>query len=603
MHEKSERPIGRSLKPLREALPFLLRYKNKLLLALFFLLASTLAALAMPIAISSMIDHGFTAEGSGSINQYFIALLFLSVLFAVFAALRFYIVMWIGERVVADIRNKLYQHAITLSPSFYETTQTGEVMSRLTTDTTLVQSVFGAGLSIALRSIVMLVGALIMLFITSAKLTSLLFLLIPVVVIPVLIYGRKVRKLSRASQDRVADASSHAGETLNAVHIIQAFTLENFQSLKFGKIVEAAFMTARRRILMSSLLSASIVMAAFGAIVCVLWIGAKEVINGTISPGTLGQFLMYATYVAGTTTALGEVWSDVQRAAGAMERLIELLHSESTIRTPVDPIPFSANRGKIDIHNIDFFYPSRPDHPALQNFSLEVRPGEAVALVGPSGAGKSTVFQMLLRFYDPQAGKILIDDVDIKLANLNEVRSRIGIVPQSTVLFAHDAMENIRLGRPEASDDEVIKAAQAAIADDFIQRLPQGYDTFLGEKGARLSGGQQQRIAIARAILKNPPILLLDEATSSLDAESEQLVQEALEHLVEDRTTIVIAHRLATVKKADRIIVMNEGRIVDEGHHEQLMGKDGLYARLAELQFGKFGDGLQVVSDKEVASG
>ena len=602
MREDSDRPIGRSLKPLRAGLPFLLNYKFELSLALFFLLAATLAALGMPIAVRSVIDHGFSTEGNASINRYFINLLLLAALFAVFAALRFYIVMWIGERVVADIRNRLYQHIITLPPSFYETTQTGEVMSRITTDTTLVQSIFGSGLSIALRSVVMLVGALIMLFITSAKLTSLLFLLIPVVVIPVLIYGRKVRSLSRASQDRIADTSSQAGETLNAVHIIQAFTLENFQSLKFAQTVEAAFTTAKRRIQMSALLSASIVLITFSSIVCVLWVGAKEVINGTLSLGTLGQFLMYATYVAGTTMALGEVWSEAQRAAGAMERIIELMHAESNIKTPVDPIPFSTNRGKITVQDILFHYPSRPDHPALQHFSLDVRPGEAVALVGPSGAGKSTVFQMLLRFYDPQSGKILIDNVDIKLANLKEVRSRIGIVPQSTVLFAHNVMENIRLGRPEASDDEVIMAARAAIADDFIQRLPQGYETFLGEKGARLSGGQQQRIAIARAILKNPPILFLDEATNSLDAESEKLVQEALEHLVEDRTTIVIAHRFATVKKADRIIVMNEGRIVDEGHHEQLLRKDGLYAKLAELQFGMMADALQVITDKEAVS-
>ena len=583
----SERPASRNLKPLRAAFPFLLKYKSRLYLALLFLVIAAIAALGMPVALRAVIDYGFSTDRVGTIDIYFVDLLLLAATYAIFAALRFYTVMWIGERVVADIRNKVYAHVVTLSPSFYETTRIGEVLSRLTTDTTLVQTVFGAGMSIALRSAVTLIGAFIMLFITSPKLTSLLFLLLPVVVLPVLMYGRKVRRLSRASQDKIADLSGLADETLNAIHIIQAYTLEKFRSKRFSDAIERAFETATRRILMSSLLSATIVLTAFSAIVCVLWIGAREVISGSMTPGTLGQFLLYATFVAGTTMALGEVWSDVQRAAGAMERLLELLGSTSNVFSPANPAKFMVNQGALAIENVTFSYPSRPEHPSLINFSLRINSGETIALVGPSGAGKSTVFQLLMRFYDPQSGSIVFDGIDIKTANLTEVRSRIGIVPQNTVLFAATAMENIRLGRPEASNEDVINAAKAAFADAFIRELPEGYDTFLGEKGARLSGGQQQRIAIARAILKNPPVLLLDEATSSLDAESEKQVQEALEHLMRNRTTIVIAHRLATVKQVDRIIVMEAGTIVDEGNHEHLLKADGLYARLAELQFGE----------------
>jgi ATP-binding cassette, subfamily B, bacterial len=587
MKDNSERPTTKDLNPLKSALPFLMRYRLRLLFAITVLLIAAIALLAMPVALREVIDNGFSSDRIGSLNKYFLQLLLLAGVFAIFAALRFYTVMWIGERIVADIRRQVYQHVITLSPSFYETTRAGEILTRLTTDTTLVQTVFGAGMSIAVRSVVMLIGAFVMLFITSAKLTILLFLLIPVVVLPVFIYGKRVRKLSRASQDKIADLGGVADETLNNIHIVQAYTLEKLQTNKFSNLVEIAFQTARSRIVMSSILSASMVLIAFSAIVCVLWIGAKEVMNGGMTPGTLGQFLLYATIVAGTTMALGEVWSDVQRAAGAMERLLELLGAKSNIQLPVHPISFSENRGKINLEKISFSYPSRLEQSALVDFSLQVNPGETIALVGPSGAGKSTVFQLLSRFYDPQSGRIILDGVDIRTANLYQLRQRIGIVPQNTVLFADSAMENIRLGKPDATDDEVITAAKIAIADDFICRLPEGYNTFLGEKGVRLSGGQQQRLAIARAILKNPPVLLLDEATSSLDSESEKLVQEALEHLMVDRTTIVIAHRLATVKKVDRIIVMAEGKIVDEGDHNYLIKNDGLYSRLAKLQFGR----------------
>jgi len=581
-----DRPKATSLKPIRQVVPFLRPYQGRLLIALACLVIAAASALGMPIAIRYAIDYGFSNADTATINRYFLALLLMSLAYALFSAARFYFVMWIGERVVADIRARVYRHVIRMSPEFFEVTRTGEVLSRLTTDTTLVQSVVGAGMSIALRSSFMLLGGLFMLFITSARLTVLILVLVPLVVFPILLYGRKIRRLSRASQDRIADASSIAGESLNAIQIVQAFTLEAFQGDRFAAAVENAFTTARRRLAASSLLSGTIVLVAFSAIIAVLWTGAHAVVQGKLSAGTLSQFLLYATMVAGSTTALGEVWGDVQRAAGAMERLMELLNMEPVIQVPAQPLslPVPA-QGRLRLQELTFNYPSRPKDPALVDFSLDVAEGETLALVGPSGAGKSTVFQLLLRFYDPGHGRILLDGVDIASAHPAEVRQRIGIVPQQTVLFAASALENIRYGRPDASEVEIKAAARAALADEFIERLPEGYDSFLGEKGVRLSGGQQQRIAIARAILKNPPILLLDEATSSLDAESERLVQEALEHLMYQRTTIVIAHRLATVKKADRIVVMDKGRIIASGRHDELMQKDGLYARLAELQF------------------
>lgn len=583
-----DRPKASSLKPLKLALPFLRPYLNRLMLAFFFLTIASVSMLAMPVAIRYVIDYGFSSGTVGSINTYFMALLCLAIIFAVFASLRYYLVMWIGERVVADIRSTVYKHVIKMSPTFFEVTRTGEVLSRLTTDTTLVQSVFGAGMSIALRSLFSVVGCLIMLFVTSPKLTIMIILLVPVVVVPILLYSRKVRRLSRANQDRIADSSSIADESLNAIHIIQAFTLEGFLGERFSDSVEETFKTARQRLQVSSVLSGTIILTAFGAMVVVLWIGAHSVVDGSMSPGTLGQFLLYATFLAGSTTSLGEVWNDIQRAAGAMERLMELLHVQSDIKAPQNIIPLPAEgKGHIQIQDICFNYPSRPGMKALIHFSLEIKPGETVALVGPSGAGKSTVFQLLLRFYDPQSGKILLDDVDIKETDPNELRQRIAIVPQNTVLFATTAMENIRYGKPDATDEEVKVAARAAIADEFIEKHPEAYQAFLGEKGIRLSGGQQQRIAIARAILKNPPIMLLDEATSALDSESEKLVQAALDHLMQDHTTLVIAHRLSTVMKADRIVVMDEGQIVDIGQHNELMQKSGLYKRLAELQFGQ----------------
>ena len=581
---RSKRP--RSLQSIRHLAPYVKPYKGTIALALVTLVIAASATLAMPVAIRYLIDAGFSTEHAQSIDKYFYFLFALAVTLAIFSATRFYLVSWVGERIVADIRSSVFRHVLKMTPTFFEVTRTGEVLSRLTADTTLIQTVVGSSLSVALRSSVTLTGGLIMLTITSPKLTGMIVLLVPVIVFPIVFVGRRVRRLSRDTQDRIADTSALASEVLNAMQVVQAFTLENLHANRYEDSVEHSFKTALRRTKTRALMTVYAILVVFCGIVAVLWIGAQNVVSGHISGGELGQFLFYAIIVGSSTAGLTEIWGSLLQAAGATERLTELLNTPPSITKPDNPsqLPFTT-QGRVKFDNVQFYYPSRPSQAALNSFSLDIKPGETVALVGPSGAGKSTVFQLLLDFYQPKDGAILMDGIDLRFADPFEVRKRIGIVPQDTVLFADNVLENIRYGNSEACDDDVHAAAISAGADDFIRKLPDGYKTFIGERGIRLSGGQKQRIAIARAILRKPSILLLDEATSALDAASEKLIQEALERLMENCTTIIIAHRLSTILNADRIVVMDQGNIVTIGQHSELLSRGGLYAKLAKLQF------------------
>jgi len=590
-------PPARRVRSLSGLLPFLRPYRGRIALALLFLLLAAAATLALPLALRGLIDGGLVGAGLDpmALRGHFLTLFAVGVALGIFSAARFYMVTWLGERVTADLRSAVYGHVVRQSPQFFETTATGEVLSRLTTDTTLVQTVVGSSLSLGLRNAVLGLGALIMLVVTNPWVMSQVLALLVLVVLPALYFGRRVRRLSRASQDRVADTSAIAAEVLAAIPVVQSHTQEAREAARYARASEAAFDIARRRARVRSLLVAFIISAVFGALLWGLYQGTQAVLAGQVSAGHLGQTALYIALLAGSVAVLSEVWSDLLRAAGATERLMELLAARSPIAEPAQPRPLPAPRGGAEVRfdGVTFHYPSRQQQPALADFTLHVRAGETVALVGPSGAGKSTVFQLLLRFYDAQHGTVAVDGVPVQCVALAKLRERIGLVPQDSTLFSADALDNIRYGRPDAGDDEIMAAARAAHAADFIAALPEGWRSFLGERGVRLSGGQRQRIAIARAMLKNAPLLLLDEATSALDAESEQMVQAALETAMRGRTTIVIAHRLATVQRADRIVVMDGGRIVDSGTHAELVARGGLYARLAAMQFGRDGERVE----------
>lgn len=587
----ADRPKAASPSSLGGLRPFIRPYRLQIALALLFLVLAAVATLAFPLALRFLIDSGLAPAGRGeqalALRGHFAALFGVAVALGIFSAVRFYLVSWLGERVTADLRNAVYSHVLRQSPQFFETTQTGEVLSRLTTDTTLVQTVVGSSLSMGLRNGVMGIGALIMLVWTNPYVMTQVLLMMLLVVLPSMWFGRRVRKLSRASQDRVADSSAIAAEVLNAIPIVQSYTAEDREATRFAASTQFAFDTAIRRTLARSVLVAFIIISTAGLLLWGLYQGTQAVLAGTITPGHLGQTVLYVIILASAVAVLGEVYGDLLRAAGASERLMELLAMESPVQSPARPLqaPQPAGGSALVFDHVNFHYPSRPAQPALADFDLVVRPGQTVALVGPSGAGKSTVFGLLLRYYDPARGSIRLDGVAIDQMSLHDLRERVGIVPQDPVIFSSSAMENIRYGKPGASDEEVRAAARAAFADEFIDELPEGYDTFLGERGVRLSGGQRQRIAIARAMLKNPPLLLLDEATSALDAQSERMVQAALESAMKDRTTLVIAHRLATVQRADHIVVLDHGKLVEQGTHAQLVAQGGVYAGLAALQF------------------
>ncbi len=584
--QTGRRPTSTKLTPLGALKPFLAPYRWTILLAGAALVVAAGATLVLPAAVRGVIDHGFSQEDAANIRRYFLALIAVVGILGAASATRFYLVSWIGERIVADVRAKVFSHVLSLSPRFFETTRTGEVLSRLTADTTLVQTVIGSSASFALRNLVMAVGSLVMMGITSPKLTALCLIGVPLVVGLILLFGRRVRKLSREAQDLIAETTAYAGEAINAVQTVQAFTHEDTDRASFSAAVEASFGAAIRRTKMRAVMTALVIFMVGTGIVVVLWIGASDVLAGRMTGGTLSQFILYAVFLATGMGAVSETWGDVQRASGATERLMEIITTEPEVKAPAAPLLLPKPvRGSIAFEGVSFRYPSRPEHAALTSVGFSIAPGEAVALVGPSGAGKSTVFQLLLRFFDPQEGCIRFDGVDIAQVEPSELRRYIALVAQDPAIFSGTIAENIRYGRPGASDVEVRDAAIAAAADEFIRDLPDGYESRLGERGVTLSGGQRQRLAIARAILRDAPLLLLDEATSALDAENERLVQQGLANLMHGRTTIVIAHRLATIQRLKRIVVMEQGHIIAEGSHAELVSRGGLYARLASLQF------------------
>jgi ATP-binding cassette subfamily B protein len=577
----------RSLRPLARLFPYLGRYKGMVAAALFFLALAAAMTLTLPIAVRRMVDHGFTGGGDSTfIANYFSMLVVIAGVLAFASACRYYFVITLGERVVADVRRDVFAHVTELSPAFFDRSHSGEIVSRLTADTTQIKSAVGATSSVALRNAIMGLGAVAMMVVTSPKLSGLVIAAIPVIVLPLVAFGRSVRRKSRLAQDTLAGATAYASEQIGAPRTMQAFTAEEMVVGRFGEAVDRAFEAARSSVFARSILTFFAIFTIFSSVVAVLWFGSRDVLAGTISAGTLGQFLLYSVFAAGALGALSEVWGELSQAAGAAERLTEILAEEPEIAAPADPKPLPMPaKGQLTFENVSFAYPARTGMPSLKNVSFAVEPGETVAIVGPSGAGKSTVFSLILRFYDPQSGRILVDGQDIRDVDPQALRRRLSIVPQDTTIFASSVRDNIAFGRPDAGQPEVERAAQDALASEFIDRLPAGYETVVGERGVTLSGGQRQRIAIARAILRDAPILLLDEATSALDAESETLVQTALERLMKGRTTLVIAHRLATVLKADRILVLDGGEIVEEGTHASLVALGGIYARLARLQF------------------
>ncbi len=583
--EANTRPASRQLGSLRALRPFVARYRLQISLAAIFLIVSAAGALAIPVAVGQVIDRGFMADDLAHINRWFWLLFAAAAMMAIGGGLRFYWVSWLGQRVVADIRKRVYERVLAMSPEFFATTRTGEVLSRLNTDTTLVETLVGSTVSFGIRNLLMLVASAIALTLTAPNLAGVIAGLIAIIVVPVVLIGRWVRKLSRSAQDRVADFSALGDESINAVQTVQAFAQETRETERFGQAVEDAFLAARNRIRASTLLIVLIILVTFGAVTFVLWLGARLVLAGDMTPGQLGQFVMYAAIAAGSTASLSEIWSQLQRAAGAMERIAELLESRSAIQGPDEPRILPDQPLSVRFDHVRFAYPVRPDEAVLRDLSFSIPAGETVAIVGPSGAGKSTLFQLLLRFYDPEQGRVEIGGIDVRELDLVALRRTLGLVPQDVVVFSGSAADNIAYGIESGDMNHIQAAARAAHADEFIARWPDGYDTFLGEKGMRLSGGQRQRIAIARALVKQPPLLLLDEATASLDAESERLVQEALNEVSRDRTVLVIAHRLATVRRADRILVLDQGEVVADGTHEELVRDNPLYARLARLQF------------------